>query len=558
MNPSRRTFLLSAGAALGGAAQTVETGRSQEERTSPPPASNELSSKLLIYNEAGWELGQRNSSPMSIADVEACSVDKVAGSGVRIYQLCLLTGNVAAMHRSRILQPYASSLNSLRKIHMWRFEQNIRALAAQNTDFLEVVIKRCRQVGIEPHASFRVNDPHHTYKNKYYGDPRFGTVKFREQYMFPDLRSPWIDARPQLWLPSGGFDFMHEEIRAWKLAVLEELLNNYDIDGLELDFTRIRPFFKDSEKEKGTKVMTEWVTAVRKLVDAKARRRGRHVRLTARVEFDPAVNRAEGLDVETWVKNGLIEIICLGVIGDATPDAPADWFIRLCSGTGCLVCPSLEGFFNWMGDALGAVRTMSLPEARAAAAAYYRAGADGLQLYNFCAVDSPWDRGIVEELPHPERFAFTDKHYVFTLWPGALMSLRDPWESRLVLRNGQEETFLKIRLGDDFERGRSLGLRPGGKLMLQVDGLNRRDDLLILVNGVPCPVRAEHENKFAWDSFSVDIVYFDVPNEALRNGDNLLGIRRQRRYPGFEGHIEFQACEMEVLYPRNVSSSRLI
>jgi len=553
MSLSRRSFILSAGAVTGARALIPGAGRAPEDQ-SPSPGSK----KLLIYNEAGWELGQRNTSPMSVRDVERNGVDKVAGSGVRIYQLSLLTGNVAAMHRSRILEPYASSLRSPYKIHMWRLLQNIRALAEQGTDFLEVVINRCRQVGIEPHASFRVNDPHHTYKNTQRNRPGLGKVKYTHEYLYPDLRSPWIDANPQLWLPDGGFDFSHEEVRARKLAVLRELLDNYDIDGLELDFTRIPPFFRDGEKQKGEGLMTAWVEQVRQLVDAKGRHRGRPLRLTVRVEFDPEVNRAEGLDVESWVRKGLVEIVCLGVIGDATPDAPADWFIQLCRGTGCLVCPSLEGFFYWVGDALGAVRTTSVENARAAAATYFLAGADGLQMFNFCAVDKPWEHRIVEELADPDRFAFADKHYVFTLWPGALECLRDPWLSKLVLYNDEEQASLTVRLGDDFERARSFGVGPVGKLKLQVDALNRKDDLLISWNGVPCSPRPESQNQFAWDSFSVDVVYFDVPNEALRKGDNVLQIKRQRRLAGFEGLIEFQSCELEVVYPREVPSSRLI
>jgi hypothetical protein len=519
---------------------------------------------------------------MSVQDVERNGVDKVAGTGVRIYQLGLLTGNVAAMHRSRILDPYASTLKEPYKIHMWRLLQNIRALAEQNTDFLQVIINRCRQVDIEPHASFRVNDPHMTYKNVYRVRPNLGpsrastdderrsyeipykqrsgagNAKFPNEYLFPDLRSPWIEAHRDLWLQDGTLDFGHQEVRAWKLAVLRELLDNYDIDGLELDFTRIRPFFRDEEKQKGAGLMTTWVEQVRQLVDAKGKKRGRPLRLTVRVEFDPEVNRAEGLDVEGWVRKGLVEIICLGVIGDATPDAPADWFIQRCRGTGCLVCPSLEGMFYWVGDALGAVRTASLENVRAAAAAYYLAGADGLQMFNFCAVDKPWDHRIVEELAEPERFAFADKHYVFTLWPGALMCLRDPWESKLLLYNDEEQASLPVRLGDDFERARSFEVRPVGKLKLQVDALNRKDDLLVSWNGVTCSPRPESQNQFAWDSFSVDTVYFDVPNEALRQGENVLQIKRQRRLAGFGGLIEFQSCELEVVYPREVPSSRLI
>ena len=509
--------------------------------------------KLLIYNEAGWELGQRNTAPLSIRDVERCSVDKVAGSGVGIYQLCLLTGNVAAMHRSRILEPYGSVLRVPYKIHMWRMAETIRSLAAQDTDVLEIVINRCRELGLEAHASLRVDDPHHTYRNP----GVLGDIKYRHEYLFPDLRSPWIDAHPELWLSNGGFDFGQPDVRQRKLDVIAELLGNYDLDGLELDFTRIRPFFQDGEKEQGAALMTAWMEEIHRLVEARGHARGRPLKLTVRVEFDPEVNRNEGLDVGAWVRKELIDIICLGVIGDATPDAPADWFIDLCRGTCCLVCPSLEGFFYWRGDAIGAARTTSLQNARAAASAYYLAGADGLQLYNFCAVDQPWDRRIVDEIGDPERISLADKEYVYTMWTGAITCQTTPWESRFVLRHEAVGAALTIRIGDDIARACRLGQRPWGRLKLQIDGINRVDDLTVSLNDVPLSARPESESIFAWDSFSVDVLYFDVPAEALRQGDNVLRLTRQRRYPRFEGHIEVQACELLIRYPRRVSTSLL-
>jgi hypothetical protein len=92
---------------------------------------------------------------------------------------------------------------------------------------------------------------------------------------------------------------------------------------------------------------------------------------------------------------------------------------------------------------------------------------------------------------------------------------------------------------------------------LQIDGINRRDDLRVSLNRFELTPLPEVENKFAWDSFNVDVLYFDVPHEAMRQGENQLLIQRHRRYPNFVGHIEFQECELEVRYPNSISASML-
>jgi hypothetical protein len=537
-----------------------------------PEKAHELpigSSKLLIYNEAGWELGQRNTAPMSLEDVRRNGVDKVAGTGVGIYQLNLLTGNVAAMHRSNILEPYCALLKEPYKTHMWRMRENIRALAALNTDFLDITIKRCREVGIEPHASFRVNDRHHTFKNPVTHSgvgaiyqlsevrPK-REIKYRHEYQFPDLRTPWIESHKEYWLPNGNLDFMHEEVRARKLASIREVVENYDIDGFDLDFTRHSPFFRDAEVERGAALLTAWVEEVRRIIETKGKRRGRAVKLSVRLEIIPELSRSAGVDIETWLRKGFVDILCLGVHGasDATPDRPADWYIRLAHKAGCLVCPALEGFFYWYGDADGAVRTMTVEEARAAAASYYFAGADGIQLYNFCAVDQPFDRRILNDLTNPERLAFQDKHYVFTMCPDPIWKRTSPCDSSFVMRNEESEAQFHLRLGDDFARARTLNQSPVGRLKLQIDALNRKDDFSLYLNGVSLRPRPEADNKFAWDSFSVDVVYFDVPGEAFKQGENVLQLKRQRAYSRYAGHTEVQACELEVTYPREIRTSR--
>ncbi len=523
--------------------------------------------KLLIYNDDIWELGQRNTAPLSVKDIEKHSVNKVSGTGIDIYQIGLLTGNVAITHRSKILEPFCCQVPKPYKMYMWRMKKTVESLAEQNTDMLEIISRRCREVGIEPHATMRVNDPHHTLKppQKVSGNidaqgivrSEMGKLKFLNEYSFPDLRSPWIESTKGTWLPQGTFDFAYEEVRERKKQVLFEILDNYDIDGIDLDFTRIRPFFQDGEKEKNMHLMTGWIEDIRRYLDKKSQERHRNLKLTARFEYDPEVNYSEGLDVETYVKKGLLDILMLGVIGDATPDASAKWFIDRCKGTGCKVCPGIEGHFYWIGTDIGTGRPVTLDTASAAASAYYCEGADGLQLYNFVATDQPLDKRIMEDIAYPDRIEFQNKKYVFTMWSGANMAKRNVWESKFYMMNDQNESECSIYIGDDIEKNRRLGIDFCGDLMIRIDGVNLKEDLDIRMNGISLTYAEGADCTFVWDSFCVYTFHLHVPPQAMKQGENTVSLHRMITYPDYEGHIEVQELELEMIYNKTVYTSNL-
>ena len=60
-------------------------------------------------------------------------------------------------------------------------------------------------------------------------------------------------------------DYGHAEVREHYRLLIEELLDRYDMDGLELDFTRHYFYFGIGRELEGAKVLTEWVGDIRKI-----------------------------------------------------------------------------------------------------------------------------------------------------------------------------------------------------------------------------------------------------------------------------------------------------
>ena len=79
-------------------------------------------------------------------------------------------------------------------------------------------------------------------------------------------------------------------------------------------------------------------------------------------------------------------------------------------------------------------------------------------------------------------------------------------------------------------------------------GINLVDDVQILLNATPLRWNGYEYNHWehgCWD----DILEYDVPLGALRQGANRVEIRRMRENPGFVGNVEVRKCILEIKYP---------
>ena len=71
-------------------------------------------------------------------------------------------------------------------------------------------------------------------------------------------------------------------MRAERFALIEETVNEYDVDGFEIDWTFWPHYFEDNEAEEKAHILTEYMSEVRRTVDAASAKRGRPIALGAR------------------------------------------------------------------------------------------------------------------------------------------------------------------------------------------------------------------------------------------------------------------------------------
>ena len=255
----------------------------------------------------------------------------------------------------------------------------MRALHDQGVDYPARAAARCRQRGISPWISLRMNDVRY---NDVLNHPFHGRFWVEHPEFFRKGASGYF---------ANALDYAHPEVRDLYRRLIEETLARYDVDGLELDFMREPYVFSPGKEAPGAPVLTEWLRAIRKMAREAAARRGHPVRLGVRVPSRPETAKALGLDALQWAKEDLVDLVV------PTPrwstlefDMPmAEWRRLLRPFPGVMLAGGLEILYRpHAGAAAGALH----PEhAFAAAASVLHGGADAVYLFNYFQ-DGTWPR----------------------------------------------------------------------------------------------------------------------------------------------------------------------
>ncbi len=263
----------------------------------------------------------------------------------------------------------------------------MRRLLESDTDPLTVTIRACRERGVPIVASYRMNA-----EDFYAGE--LDMSDFDRQHK--DLRIPGRDC----------LDPAQPEVYQHRMAVFTEAANDYDIDGIELDFRRW--YFMVSEPLKNFPILTRMVADTRKMLDETAQRKGRKKMLLG-VRVGPMLEgafvkedfpgayygeptnqscRNLGLDVKAWVEQRLVDYICPALFSPIGLPRTKE-FVELAKGTNIGIYPTLSYTPRWAhydGPTLpdsDETQLRHLRDVCAEALKCYEDGADGVSLFNW-------------------------------------------------------------------------------------------------------------------------------------------------------------------------------
>ena len=186
-----------------------------------------------------------------------------------------------------------------------------KQLVEAGIDPMQTTVEFARQHGIEVYNSIRMNDIHDFNWRTDYGRPMFEHNQLKQSH--PD----WLLGKPQQRSSTGAWSAVNyalPEVRDSMFAYICESIDNYDLDGVSLDFFRHPVFHQATFAGKPVPAerlndMSLLIERVRKHIDQVNLQRERKVRLAIRVPDSVEYCRAIGLDVERWLAEGWVDVM---------------------------------------------------------------------------------------------------------------------------------------------------------------------------------------------------------------------------------------------------------
>ena len=276
-------------------------------------------------------------------------------------------------------------------------------------DIVRHFIDRCRAKGQAAFISLRMNDAHH----KEFVDPKPGDKPGSSIGMSV---TRWYAEHPEHRIRPGslrGADLVLNwavpEVRAQKLMMIRELCENYDLDGLELDFLRFYSYFREETPlEQRRAILTGFVQEVRQML-------GPNRWLCARVPCYLRALDELGLDLKALVAAGL-DMVNASAHYFTTQQHDLAAIRQLTIGAALYfeLCHTI-----WKGDKVQAgydvfpFRRATREHLHTSAHLAYARGADGISLFNFAYYRQHGQgegRGLFGEPPFETLKVLRDPH----------------------------------------------------------------------------------------------------------------------------------------------------
>ncbi len=275
----------------------------------------------------------------------------------------------AASTRDAIWDP----VNGSEPQDLW--PQNAKRLDAAQLDPYDIWIGRCREKGISPWLSMRMNDVHSVDDPNHFLHSTFWH-KHPQYWRVPNgSASPWVNR---------ALNYAHADVREHQMAFVRELLERYDPDGLELDWMRFGYHLTPGREREESHILTEFVGQVRALTHDWSEKRGHPILLGVRVPAHPDAAAGLGMDAVLWAREGLVDLVVPCPFWASSDfDIPVElWLERLGEAASRItVAPGIEHNSRpWPG---GAAVANDLASLRGFAASAYFRGAHSLYLFNW-------------------------------------------------------------------------------------------------------------------------------------------------------------------------------
>ena len=244
--------------------------------------------------------------------------------------------------------------------------------------------------------------------------------------------------------------------------------------------------------------MTDFIAYIRQQMDEIGEAKGKALDLIVRVPPTLRDCARVGLDVETWIKEELVDIVIAG--GGFIPfETPVDEFVEAAEGTNVEIYGCLEALRPNLNE-------LSM---RAAAALYREQGVSGLYLFNYFRLPHEWKRETLGRLVDGDALSRLDKRYEFdkrgrvrpTNQLGfsfqnaiPLTQLPTALEPTVI----GPSTLLTMSIADDLEGAKAQGALGECTIGFRLENAGAGDTINVKVNGSALDANAARRSTDSW------------------------------------------------------------
>ncbi|MBR7127208.1 MAG: hypothetical protein IKD09_01325 [Lentisphaeria bacterium] len=423
----------------------------------------------------------------------------VIGKNVDVISFCTLTSGFGlTTTRSKVAEP---------GYRLKGFGGGMKELNEKfNTDVLETTVKFAHDNNLECFWSFRINDCHDAHGSG--ESPLFPEFKKQNRDLLmgtPSKRPPYA-----YW---SAVDFGQKKVRDFMFEMFKEIIDNYEIDGIDIDFCRHWAIFKShgwgnlpSQQEMDG--FTELMRRIRNYADEVGMKRNRPILMMIRILDSKEACRGMGLDIDRWCREGLVDIIAGGSeIRFNHPTYMAEWGKNY---------PNVKFYITATdaqvsGQHVLLRRNLSKLAYRSQANAAWKAGLNGVYSFNEYYPTLP-HADYLKEISDKEALKGLNKCYYFShsFWPAGRWGKNwDQYYGMPDLTPASPSTIsmhgktLELFMGDE---------NPGAKYVLLMDAKDtvKPATMTASFNGVDLGTGKNFHG----------LISFDVPESAIKSGMN--------------------------------------
>jgi hypothetical protein len=344
--------------------------------------------RRVIYNNDGDDIWAEGAD--TVDKFLALRHTPLLGTHVDSIYYCTTQSFNFFTHQTKVAEVFRSKDGSFANNNLTQFLE-------KDTDGLRMSNQFARQHGKESIWTLRMNDIHDAW-----------TPPFRPQWKKKDptrimstlAESQKYNDRRRLW---SLVDFEHPDVEPRMLAIIREVLQNYPVDGVELDFLRAPFYFRTTYEGKPatasqTAILTRLVKNIRQVVLQESARQGKPFLLSARVPSTLKHGRHIGIDTQAWLEEKLLDTVALGG-GYITFDLPIKEMVALGHQHKVPVYPCLSQSGLMYRPPRGKSSKQPAESWFGAASRLWHDGADGIYTFNlFPGPGTPADRNYARKI----------------------------------------------------------------------------------------------------------------------------------------------------------------